>query len=218
MSVQPGCPICLEVNADMCLPCGNYHWIHRTCWNSVVNKTICPVCRQNVIPALPLNPSNRSPSQTINEERKVQTPSRDFSYVVEVIRRINAWNMRHNITPDMGLDVILNIILAGMNLSRGDIDYVNRAQRFMLASPLEAEFSALSLRSSERRRPPIQWAMRTCEQCRTELLYDAFPPRGNICLGCKQKKKCLRCQHRLPAEAYDPRRRICRSCRAQNDS
>jgi hypothetical protein len=66
MSIKPECPICLEPDSDLCLPCGEYHWFHRACWRQVSNKRTCPVCRGN-LQAIPV-----AIEDTIPVEQKTQ--------------------------------------------------------------------------------------------------------------------------------------------------
>jgi len=47
-TLGPECPICLEKNSNICLPCGNFHWVHRKCWEQVVDKTKCLICKQSL--------------------------------------------------------------------------------------------------------------------------------------------------------------------------
>lgn len=193
MSRQPECPICLESDADMCLPC--YHWVHRTCWKRVVNKTICPTCRQSVIPSLP----TFSTEETRLVERKVDPPSESgnqsrtlgYSNIIDTIYRITDWYTQNGRKVDLGLDLILSMILQGRELASKDIDYVNKIYHHMLYvtqldRPLESIFLSLSL-------------------------GPAYIPLG----GGKPKlqRVCMRCNRSLPFEAYGPRKRICKACR-----
>jgi len=49
MTLTPDCPICLEPGADLCLPCGGWHWIHRSCWSKCLDASSCPLCRQSLV-------------------------------------------------------------------------------------------------------------------------------------------------------------------------
>jgi hypothetical protein len=134
--IQPECPICFESNATLCLPCSNYHWVHRTCWAKVVNKTICPICNQSVatkllIPSISIRRGNESDQKT---ERHPQ-PVRDYSYLLNVIRRITDWNTRTNClerSDRIKIDFIRLAISQGHTLNDRDVNYVYTVQYSML--------------------------------------------------------------------------------------
>jgi hypothetical protein len=183
--VQPICPICLEAEANLCLPCGNYHWVHRNCWTRVINKTICPECRGSVIPTLSVTPptSERSSTEEKTQPRAPRPPVRRRTpRVIDIIGSISDWYQRNGKNIDLGLDFILSAILQGRELARKEIDYVNRV--YSLIS-IEAEVEPVEL---ELRNLSIQYK----------------PTKERV---------CLRCNISLPREAFNPRKRICKMCR-----
>jgi hypothetical protein len=238
--VAPECPICLQPEADMCLPCGGYHWLHRACWADVVDQKICPVCRQAVVP------------ETIRLPAPV---THNYSYVTEIINRIRTVE---SMTPS--LEHISWLILTGKSLTRANLDYVNReyarifddqsvrndhvramssVDRLMTEimshhrelQSFQNSFSSMSISSTPRSQsaaPSLRssgWSLsmpnrdhtpvrtRYCERCYTTKEREDFPTSRKVCISCIDNRKCMRCKKYLPPSAYDARKRICRPCK-----
>jgi|ERR1700722_696320 len=191
MSTQPQCLICFEEDADMCLPCGGYHWLHRTCWNRVLDKTICPVCRRSVV------------EEKGSAVARVTRRSRDYSGVIDLIHKIIQWT-----GPNPDLDHIMSLILNGRELAEANINYVNQLYLLICEEQIDQHLGSLSLQSGPSTQSPRLYVPGAAR----------LPGQWQFSFGEERKepvhlKKCLRCKVLLPKEAYGHRKRICRSCR-----
>jgi len=83
-TLGPECPICLEKDSNICLPCGSFHWVHRKCWEQVVDKTKCLICKQSLkfISSSPY----RSPTANIDMRESRSDDSKSDDVIHEMLR------------------------------------------------------------------------------------------------------------------------------------
>jgi len=232
-SIQPECPICLEKDADMCLPCGGYHWVHRSCWKEVKDQEICPMCRQSVI-AEKIKPSKKKddsasflliddmPNPGRNTQRRRGRPTRYNNILSGVIP----------VGPGLRFSNVNGLWDAGPDLSNGGPLLPGIQQHFPTPPSLydqniydesystiipdiisigltpQAEREQREKEVEAERRERINSKLRNCDSCKRELPKSVFYNSDNICQMCINStlRKCHSCEGKLTKNG------ICQMC------